>query len=117
MEYTQGRCLLSKSYKLSNGVRNSSVKLSKRTKKYSNIGGPRQYPSKWCWELIGNAIHCVEVRYFSQQKGYHFFKYANGVTTRGAKVPKDRILYNNPIDCYNNKPVNIHPLRERYDND
>jgi len=106
---------MTKSYKLSNGVRNSSVKLSKKAKKYNNIGGPRKYPSKWCWEFLGNAIHCVEVRYFSQQKGYYFFKYQKSTTIRGARVPKDRELFDNPIDCYNNRPVVIHPLRERYE--
>jgi len=100
------------SYKTSKGVRNSSVRLSNRKKKYNKVGGPRKYPSKWCWEFIGNSIHCVEVRYFSQQKGYYFFKYANSVVTRGARVPIDRMLYDTPIDCYNNRPGVIHPLKE-----
>tara|TARA_Y100001973_G_C5175202_1_gene321478 strand:+ start:914 stop:1243 length:330 start_codon:yes stop_codon:yes gene_type:complete len=103
---------MTKSYKLSNGIRNSTNRVSNRKKKYDTVGGPRKYPSKYCWEFIGNSIHCVEVRYFSISQKYHFFKYANGILTRGPQVPTDRMLHDTPIDCYNNRPGVIHPLKE-----
>tara|TARA_R100001198_G_scaffold61679_1_gene35882 strand:+ start:375 stop:692 length:318 start_codon:yes stop_codon:yes gene_type:complete len=99
-------------YKKSNGVRNSIVRHSGRAKKYK-MGGPRKYPSKWCWEFIGHQIHCVEVRYFSTTQKYHFFKFQNSVMTRGSRVPSDRQLFDSPIDCYNNRPGVIHPLKEK----
>ena len=99
-------------YKKSNGVRNSIVRHSGRAKKYK-MGGQRKYPSKWCWEFIGHQIHCVEVRYFSTTQKYHFFKFQNSVMTRGSRVPSDRQLFDSPIDCYNNRPGVIHPLKEK----
>lgn len=104
------------SYKTSKGVRNSVTRYSARKKQHDKVGGPRKYPSKYCWEFIGHAIHIVEVRYFSQQQGYYFFKYQNGVTQRGARVPNDRLLFDNPIDCYNDRPKVIHPLKDRVSN-
>jgi len=33
--------------------------------------------------------------------------------TRGARVPNDRQLFLDPIDCYNNRPGVIHPVNDK----
>ena len=42
----------------------STISLSDRKIKYPKIGGPRKYPSMYCWSLIGVTLRGEEVRYF-----------------------------------------------------
>ena len=82
----------------------STISLSDRKIKYPKIGGPRKYPSMYCWSLIGVTLRGEEVRYFKSGYAYYFFKYENKRMIRTKRVPDDRALFPNIKAAQRDKP-------------
>jgi len=102
---------MSKKYNVPDGA--SIRQVSNRVMRFPEFGGPRKYPTKYVWSIVHNHLTIQEVRYFKNKRdrGYYFFFYIDGVTTRRAKVADDREIFDSYQLAVKNQPEFVSNLQ------